>query len=272
MANTEHLEILKQGVEAWNEWRIEHVEVRPDLSGAILIGANLRDANLSRAYLSGANLTDADIGWTTFADLDLGSVKGLDTLKHHSPSSIGIDTFYNSQGEIPESFLRGCGVPDTFITFSRSLVNKAIDYYSCFISYSGKNQALAERLYADLQSKGVRCWLATEDLKIGDKTRPAIDEAIRTHEKLLLVLSKHSVESQWVEQEVEGALEKERKQNRTILFPIRIDDTVMKSESGWAAYIKRTRNIGDFKKWKDHDSYRKAFDRLLRDLKAESRS
>jgi hypothetical protein len=35
-----------------------------------------------------------------------------------------------------------------------------------------------------------------------------------------------------------------------------------------AAAIKRVRHIGDFTDWKDHDSYRKAFDRLLRDLKA----
>jgi len=196
-------------------------------------------------------------------------VKGLESVEHHFPSTLGIDTIYRSNGMIPEVFLRGCGVPDTFITFAQSLVNLAIDNYSCFISYSSKNQALAERLYADLQNNGVRCWLATEDLKIGEKTRSAIDEAIRTHEKLLLILSKHSVESQWVEQEVEGALEKERKQNRTILFPIRIDDAVMKAEAGWAAYIKRTRNIGDFRKWKDHDRYRKDLDRLLRDLKAK---
>jgi hypothetical protein len=29
-------------------------------------------------------------------------------------------------------------------------------------------------------------------------------------------------------------------------------------------------HVGDFTSWKDHDSYRQAFDRLLRDLKAEA--
>ena len=60
--------------------------------------------------------------------------------------------------------------------------------------------------YADLQSKGVRCWFASEDMKIGDCLRPRIDETIRLYDKLLLVLSKTSVASQWVEQEVETAL------------------------------------------------------------------
>lgn len=90
-----------------------------------------------------------------------------------------------------------------------------------FISYSSKDQKFANRLYTDLQSKGVRCWLASEDLKIGDKIRVGMDEAIRRHDKLLLVLSMYSVANDWVEQEVETALERERKEKRTVLFPIR---------------------------------------------------
>jgi hypothetical protein len=33
--------------------------------------------------------------------------------------------------------------------------------------------------------------------------------------------------------------------------------------------IRRTRHIGDFSRWKDHDAYQQAFERLLRDLKAK---
>jgi hypothetical protein len=119
-----------------------------------------------------------------------------------------------------------------------------------------------------LQCKGVRCWYAPEDLKWGEKIRIGIDQSIRVHDKLLLVLSKHSVQSEWVEKEVETAMEQERRQKRTVLFPIRLDDAVMKIEDGWPADIKRSRNIGDFRRWKDHDTYRKSFDRLLRDLRA----
>ncbi len=57
MANPEHLEILKQGVEVWNRWREENAEERPDLSGADIGGADLRGANLAGADLFGANLT-----------------------------------------------------------------------------------------------------------------------------------------------------------------------------------------------------------------------
>jgi hypothetical protein len=193
----------------------------------------------------------------------------LETVQHRGPSYIDILTIYRSKGQIPEVFLRGAGVPDDFVTYIPSLTSEAIQYYSCFISYSRKDQAFVERLYADLQSKGVRCWYAPEDMKIGDKIRPTIDQSIRVHDKLLLVLSEHSMASQWVEQEVETALARERKQGETVLFPVRLDDAVMEIESGWPALITNTRHIGDFSQWKDHDAYQEAFERLLRGLKAQ---
>jgi hypothetical protein len=33
--------------------------------------------------------------------------------------------------------------------------------------------------------------------------------------------------------------------------------------------IRRKRHIGNFRAWQDHNSYQKAFTRLLRDLKGE---
>lgn len=323
MANPEHLKLLEQGVEKWNQWRIQNYRVRPDLYGAdlpdaVLWGADLCHANLCRAVLTGASLGDADlsfanlsgaylnsanlrgvdlsfadlngadlygadlfgatlkgadftgalVGYTSFGDDDLGGVKGLGSVHHFSPSSIDIATIYKSRGDIPEVFLRGCGVPEEFIVYMRSLVVRPIQFYKSFISYSSKDQKFAERLYTDLQSKGVRCWLASEDLKWGERIRVGIDQAIRMHDKLLLVLSRHSVASDWVEQEVETALERERREKCTVLFPIRLDDAVMKVETGWPALVRNTRNIGDFRRWKNLDSYQKAFDRLLRDLTA----
>jgi hypothetical protein len=72
-----------------------------------------------------------------------------------------------------------------------------------------------------------------------------------------------------VQQEVETALEMEREQERTILFPIRLDDTMLQASSGWPSLIKNTRHIGDFKNWEDPEAYKKALGRLIRDLKSE---
>jgi uncharacterized protein YjbI with pentapeptide repeats len=54
MADPEHLEILRNGVEGWNRWRESNPEARPDLSASALSRQDLRGANLSRANLSGA--------------------------------------------------------------------------------------------------------------------------------------------------------------------------------------------------------------------------
>ena len=82
----------------------------------------------------------------------------------------------------------------------------------------------------------------------------------------MIVLSEASVRSPWVEREVNAAREREDREGRTVLFPIRLDEEVMATDRAWAADIRRTRHIGDFSQWKDHDSYQKAFTRLLRDL------
>ena len=74
--------------------------------------------------------------------------------------------------------------------------------------------------------------------------------------------------SKWVEKEVETAFDKEIS-GHTVLFPIRLDYAVMETDRAWAADIRRTRHIGDLHHWKDRDAYQKAFDRLLRDLRAE---
>src|ERR1051326_1912866 len=96
------------------------------LTDSNLSGANLSDANFSGAILRGANLSHANlrgvdldlvqVGQTTFGNVDLSVVKGLDAVIQFGPSTIGIDTIYRSKGNIPEKFLNGAGVDDTFIT------------------------------------------------------------------------------------------------------------------------------------------------------------
>jgi uncharacterized protein YjbI with pentapeptide repeats len=99
---------------------------KADLSGANLVRANLLLTQLSKADLSKtvlwetlflitqvieADLSHARVGDTTFSDTDLSEAKGLDSIIHGGPSTIGIDTIYKSRGKIPKSFLIGAGVP-----------------------------------------------------------------------------------------------------------------------------------------------------------------
>ncbi len=71
MANDERVKKLKDGVEAWNEWRRANDE-KPNLSGANLVGANLSGANLSNA-----NLIDADLIVANLSRANLSGAKLL---------------------------------------------------------------------------------------------------------------------------------------------------------------------------------------------------
>jgi uncharacterized protein YjbI with pentapeptide repeats len=343
MANSEHLAKLKEGVEAWNDWRMVNNKTTPDLreanlNGAFLtgahlgeadlrwanlIGANLRRALLTRANLhgvhmtmanlgeadlseadlswanlveanlcqarltrtnlreselNGADLTEATIGRTILAENDLSDVKGLATVRHIGPSTIGIDTIYRSQGKIPLAFLRGAGVPENFIEYMGSLTGKALEFYSCFISYSTKDQEFAARLHADLQDNGVRCWFAPHDIQAGKKIHEQIDMAIRTHEKLLLILSPNSMNSEWVKTEIRKARKRERTEQKRVLFPVRLvsfeairDWELFDADEGKDLAVEiREYYIPDFSDWKNHDPYAEGLKNLLRDLKAES--
>jgi hypothetical protein len=84
------------------------------------------------------------------------NVKGLESVLCEGPCSVNIDTVYRAEGKMPEVFLRGAGVPDSLIAYMKSLVVEPIDYYSCFISYSTKDQKFADLLRSQLQTKGVR--------------------------------------------------------------------------------------------------------------------
>jgi uncharacterized protein YjbI with pentapeptide repeats len=69
MANPDHLNTLRQGVDAWNAWR--KPDITPELAGADLREANLNGANLSGANLNGADLRDAHLHWADLSEADL---------------------------------------------------------------------------------------------------------------------------------------------------------------------------------------------------------
>jgi uncharacterized protein YjbI with pentapeptide repeats len=262
------------------------------LSGANLIGADLTGANLHGADFTAASLQATDFtsakvigtqfagatfGHTVLADLWLGTAKGLTSIRHDAPSLIDVRTLFQSRA-LPPIFLRGCGVPERLIEYLPSVMNDPIQFYSCFISYSSADQDFAERLHADLQGRGVRCWFAPHDIEGGKKIHEQIDEAIRVHDKLLLVLSQHSMASEWVKTEISHARQKEITQGRQVLFPVSL--VPFETIRTWKCFDADTGKdsareireyfIPDFSRWKAHDAYRIEFDRLMDDLRAKA--
>ena len=151
-------------------------------------------------------------------------------------------------------------------------------FYSCFISYSTNDQEFAERLNTDLRAEGVQCWFAPHDIRAGRKIHEQLDEAIRLHDKLLLILSEHSMNSDWVGTEIADALQRKASEGKQMLFPITI--VPFEQVKSWKLFDAdlgkdsareiREYFIPDFSNWKDHDAYQKAFQRLVADLKSDA--
>jgi len=168
-------------------------------------------------------------------------------------------------------------VPENFITYMHSLVGQPIQFYSCFISFTEKDDAFSLRLYNDLQAAGVRCWRWKEDATWGKSIWGSVDEAVRLYDKLVVVCSKRSLggKAPAVIREIERALEKEDDDARAgkpgdVLFPIRLDDHLFKTWQHPRKADVLAKHVGDFRKRrKDPAAYQTALKRLIRDLEAE---
>ncbi len=163
-------------------------------------------------------------------------------------------------------------MPEDFIRYIGSMVGRPIEFYSCIISYSTKDQQFAERLSNDLQANGARCWLAPHDAT-GRNGHEPIDDAIRLHDKLLLILSEHSMNSDWVKAEIDNARGREDREKKQMLFPIALapQENIRQRELFGTDSARAIREylMDDFSNWKDHDSYQRAFRRLVKELKGE---
>ncbi len=261
-----------------------------DISGADLNGADLSGADLNGAFLSGADLSGADLNGaflhlTSFGNNDLSEVKGLGAVVHIGPSYVDTHTLLRSKGKISKSFLQGCGIQESWITYLPSLIAsiEPIQFYSCFISHSTQDAAFCNKLHRAMRKAGLRVWYAPHDLKGDAKIADEIDDAIQQADKLVLVLSEASITSEWVLHEIRRAIDKETTTGMPVLFPIGLApiEELRGSAAKWDKVdpISR-RNIAaelfdylvrDFTRWNDRRSFTKAFDRLIDALKADEK-
>lgn len=245
--------------------------VESDLKRAQVCRADLREVDFTRTDLRGtdlreSNLTGAEFFETVFGNTNLQKVIGLDECKFRGPCPLDWRTVQKS-APLPVKFLQGCGFPDQVIRNFSSIIS---EFSSCFISYSSKDEQFVQRLHQALQQNGVRCWFAPHDIKSGRKLNDQIEEAIQEHDRLLLVLSSSSMRSDWVLSEILKARSKEK-----LLFPIRLVDfeairrwEAFDADSGTdLARAIREYPIPDFSDWQNEGAFKKALEKLLRDLK-----
>ncbi len=254
-----------------------------NLVGASLAHAYLSESDLSESELNKCNFSRAVMGETIFRNSDLSDAIGLENVLHLGPSSISADTFARSKGNIPEAFLRGCGLPDWEIEsvklhnpslsneeinrvrykFFDLRANQAFQISSLFISYSHGDASFVNKLESQLNKKGIRFWRDVHDATAG-RLEKQIDRAMRLNPIVLLILSEHSLQSDWVEHEVHTARTLEKEMKKDVLCPVALDDSW--KNSPWSRRIMEQvmeYNILDFSEWKDDAKFGNTFKKLI---------
>jgi uncharacterized protein YjbI with pentapeptide repeats len=283
-----------------------------NLTDANLTNAKLEDAGLTRANLTRANLTDADFLDATFlrthldrtvltgsiwGDTFLASVKlsdaiGLEAISHVGPSFVTTDTLLLSEGKLPHVLLRGCGLSDWEIEAARlydpSLsahqisdiqyrvfelrAGASIQIGSLFISYNQGDSDFVAALEKKLDETGVRYWRDVHHAPAG-RLDKIIDRAMRLNPTVLLILSKNSVESDWVEDEATRARELEKELRHDVLCPIALDDSW--EQCNWSRPLRtqiKKYNVLRFDDWENPTAMTERFSRLVEGLSIFYRS
>lgn len=152
--------------------------------------------------------------------------------------------------------------------------------FSCFISYAHLDDAFATKLHSDLQTHNILCWKDDIDLKGGDYWQRQIDQAIRQHDKVIIICSNQSLIRPQVAREIIEGMELQRELDNLKLFPIRIDDYIFSNEfmefskkqveeGEWEVnFVSKLRafHIPDFSGWMDYGKYKNELDRLIDNL------
>src|SRR5208282_5493394 len=241
--------------------------------------ADLRQARLMETDFTGAELTGAKFHkaicqGTLFCAVNLAEVTGLNKIHHEGPSHITTDSLAFSSGRIPGRFLQQCGLAPWEIISARmydssltprdieELQYKVFDLRAqgplviggIFISYSWTDEKFVNKLYRRLVNAGASVWLDRHSLVAGPLQKQVF-RAIRLNDVVIVVLSRNSTKSDWVENELEMARRKEIDESRDVLCPIAIDDSwktkMNVTEPNRALWLTlKQKLVIDFSKWR----------------------
>lgn len=261
--------------------------LRTNLAAANLDGAKLVDAEFRGTGLENASLAHATFGGTRFVDVDLHATQGLASTVLVAPSRLDVSTIRLGRGKLDAAFLRGCGLSDAEISFARLYddgltsdeittvvyeIDRArgkapLQIVPILISYSHRDGDFVGYLEEHLKDHRLRCWRDVRDLVAG-RIDQQIDQAIRVNSAVILVLSRHSVNSDWVMWEASRARDAEQQQRRAVLCPVALDNSWLSCD--WPGHLRAQiakYYVMDFSEWRDVKTFRTQTDRLVRGLR-----
>ncbi|MBA3311956.1 MAG: toll/interleukin-1 receptor domain-containing protein [Planctomycetota bacterium] len=141
---------------------------------------------------------------------------------------------------------------------SAGVASNAIPHPKVFVSHSSADKDFVRLLVADLKDRDVDVWFDETALGLGDSIVGKISDAIRDTNYLIVVLSKSSIASPWVQQELNAALMHQLSDKGMLVLPIRLDDCEVPA-------ILKDRVYADIKA-----GYKEVVEKIVRVLKMET--
>ncbi|NQW22578.1 MAG: pentapeptide repeat-containing protein [SAR202 cluster bacterium] len=261
-----------------------------DLTGASFAGASLVRANMTNAICSnsdffqtqfwsvvmtGADLTNSLFGYSVIQDCDLSEVKGLNQVRHDCPSTVGLDSLFRSHGQIPESFLKGIGLPAAAVGFLETAKGDTSDLGEVFISCIDEDEELAKSLRDDLRAHGVRCWVFSQKVRgnplverHSTSDQEEIERWVRSYDKMIVLGSAKSLEVEAVLNDITHAKELQLTSEKWTLFLGATDDALAEPKARFARALAAEHVVFDVRS-SDADTYKTEVARLAEALKQE---
>jgi len=217
----------------------------------------------------------------SFCFIDINSIHmSAEIIEEHFNQQWNEPDMLKRQREVVESqenisrFLSRCGLPpEAYLLYQE--ISSSSKHDSVFISYSSNDEIFARELHTELQKQGIDVWFAPHDMEGGKKIIDQVTNAINEKNRVILILSEHSMKSGWVSTEIRKASRASDKYSK--LFPIRLVDyekiqnwELFDSDIGedLAVHI-RSFFIPDFTNWNDSEVFALEITKLSKALKKE---
>ena len=250
---------------------------RANLSGAIMDGADLYEAVLNDVPTVGTNFAGCIIGYTVFQNCDMSEAEGLNSVRHDAPSTLGMDTFFRSSGNLPAEFLQGVGSPSAALDYQTSIgIEEGLtsEYY---ISCTASDISFAEKMRDDLRAHGVRVWVFAENFRgnaLVDRRSTSEEEEIerwiRHYDKLIVVCSQPSFENEIVRTDLTQAKDLQTLRDEWLVYLVDPDGSLDQPVSRAARNLKAEHVVFDLQgQSQGSDTYNSEVLRLAEGLKSQ---
>ena len=221
---------------------------RSNFDNTNLTESDLFEANIDTVTFDGSDLSGSILGYTVFQNCDLSNVSNLDSIRHDAPSTLGVDSLLKSSN-LPEDFLRGIGVTDSFIELSKSK-ERTVASPEYYISCTSEHKEYAIKLQEELRSKGVVCWLFSEDSRgnaLVDRRSTSEEEEIerwvRHYDKLIVVTTEESFSNEVIRNDVVSGKEKQMSEDSWVLYLVSPNEEIMESRNRFIRTLRSENTV-----------------------------